>query len=748
MKKKIDSILQIQSFKVKVKVMVTSPPTFTDDRSYHIVKVRQGATAKIRCQATGDPTPTVTWFSPTRRVIPRSSGSGFYSERVVMVSDGTLEVRLAQKIDTGNYTCRASNSAGEKSMMVGLEVEAPNHGLNWHVGGRGWSASNGPDTSYSSRSGDKLNSAGLIQNGFTNGVRNKLGSTDSNNNNYSDNNARIKNIVSNTGINTATSGLNPALRSDSQNGLNRPVSGVTTQLGSSVISVGPGRHTGIKADNIGINRNGPGILSSNNNAGNSQSTAGGDGVERNPVTNNNEVIAAGKASNDANTSRDSGRISGISRNVGVFSSSVPNNGAGTGTLRGNGFSGNSNIGLTNENNRNSLSAGVAAGNTGDKNSSNTAGVVTTVKRRAVKGQTVLLPCPSHGSPPPRLAWLLHGNGVLPAPYYGSRLTVHRNGSLELRGVRVSDSGTLVCVVRGERGETRLQVELEVSEPQVEARSPHRGAVVERPAQERAGLIEAPRSGVSRDSAQPPSSRQVLPERLHPRIPVTQKPLSGGPSLPAAPRPVGPPPHSAGPVSEPVVSSRTAPLVTIINGETLRLACPASQAHGHTQGSLLWTMPSSKVLSRGESSDSGRYSVQEDGTLTVQQASVFDRGTYTCRSTSYDTSSVSLVTVPVIVIAYPPRITIGPSPLTYTRPGVAVELPCLTIATPQATVTWETPDLTQLRVIGQARIYGNRYLSPQGSLVIQNPTTRDTGFYRCTAKNVIGVDTKATYLHVI
>uniref|UniRef100_A0A671Z450 Ig-like domain-containing protein n=1 Tax=Sparus aurata TaxID=8175 RepID=A0A671Z450_SPAAU len=118
---------------------------------------------------------------------------------------------------------------------------------------------------------------------------------------------------------------------------------------------------------------------------------------------------------------------------------------------------------------------------GTKNSSNTVvGLVTTIKQRALKGQTVLLPCPSQGSPPPRLAWLLPGNGVLPAPYYGSRLTVHRNGSLELRGVRVSDSGTLVCVVRSERGETRIQ--------------------------ENAGVIAAPSSGASLGPAQSLSSR--------------------------------------------------------------------------------------------------------------------------------------------------------------------------------------------------------------------------------------------------
>ncbi|XP_034418068.1 immunoglobulin superfamily member 10-like [Cyclopterus lumpus] len=716
------------TMKVKVKVM-TTPPNFTEFRSHHVIKVRQGVTATIRCQATGVPAPTVTWFSPTGRVIPRRLGSVFYSERVVAISDGTLEVRLAQKIDTGNYTCRASNPAGERSMVVGLEVQAPNHGLSGWVGGRGLSNSNEPGSSPSSRSGDSINNAGLNQYGFTNADTSKLGSNNSSNKGHSDHNGRIKNIFPNTGTRIATSAFNPATWSDSRIGLNRQVSGIPTQLGSSIISVGVtgAKNLDTKPDNIGLNQNGPGIMSNTNRVGNSPSIVRGDSVERNPGTYNNEVIAR-KAGDDANTSRNNGRISGTSRNIGVFSSSVSNNGAGTGTLRGNALSRSSSTSSTS----------IDASNTGTTNSTNTfVGVVTTVKQRAVKGQTVLLPCPSQGSPPPRVAWLLPGNGVLPAPYYGSRLIVHRNGSLELRGVRASDEGTLACVVRGEREQTRIQVELEVIEPQDEARSPHRGVAVEKPVRE-SSFIEAPRSGASLHSAQSFSSR----------IPVTQAPPHRAQSLPAAPRPVGPPPHSTSPVSEPAMSTRTAALVSIINGETLRLPCSASHTHGYIQGALSWTMPSGKVLSLGESGDSDRHSVQEDGSLTVQQASVFDRGTYSCRSTSVDSSSVSVVTVPVIVIAYPPRITSGSSPVTYTRPGVAVELPCQTIATPRATITWETPDLTQLRVMAQARIYGNRYLSPKGSLVIQNPTNRDTGFYRCTAKNVIGVDTQATYLHVI
>ncbi|XP_068602568.1 matrix-remodeling-associated protein 5-like [Brachionichthys hirsutus] len=658
------------TMKVKVKVMMTSPPTFSDEGRYHVIKVRQGATATIHCQATGDPAPTVTWFSPARRAIPRSWRTGFYLERVVVVSNGTLEVRRAQKFDTGNYTCQASNSAGERSTVVGLEVESLNVGLSRQAEGRSWAMNAG------------------------------------------------RNTVPQPGLKPATTGFNPALRRDSQNG----ISGTAAQHSSTVIRGAVDKNTGIKADHTGTNGNGPGFRTNANNEGNGHSTVRGYSVERDSETDNNNVIA-GKAANNGDTHQDGGVLHGISRIVRVHSSSVSNND--TGTRPGNGFSRSSGS---------SSSARVPASNGSTKTSTNVVvGTAATLKLQAMKGQTLLLPCPSQGSPPPRLAWLLPGNGVLPAPYYGSRLTVHRNGSLELRGVRPSDAGTLVCVVKGERDEKRIQVELEVSESKEEARSLHRGPTGERPVQENVSSSESPRS--------------VFPERLHPRIPVTQKPLYRGPPLFAAPQPAGPPPRSTSALPAPAVSTRTAPLVSIINGDMLRLPCTDSQSQAHTQASFTWTMPSGKVLSRGEGAESGRHFVREDGTLTVQQTSVFDRGTYICRSTSFD-SSVSVMTVSVIVIAYPPRITVGPSAVTYTRVGVAVELPCLTIATPRATIAWETPELMRLKATGQARVYGNRYLSPQGSLVIQNPTSRDTGFYRCTANNVIGVDSKTTYLHVI
>ncbi|XP_072301099.1 matrix-remodeling-associated protein 5-like [Eucyclogobius newberryi] len=551
------------TMKVQVKVLSSSLPSFDDDdAAYRVVKVQLGTSAKLPCQASGDPAPSVTWFSPMNRIIPRTSRSGFYTERVVVVSDGTLELRIAQKQDTGNYTCQATNTAGTRRKVVRVEVEVPS------------------------------------------AVRNSVPG-------------------------------NPVL--------NRHVTGVTTQLGRSIVSVGVSgaSNVGFGPDHFAINRNNIGANS--NTLGNRQSAE----------MINNKVVT-GKPNNDVN------------RRAIYLSSGVAN------------------IGHSESRIRNGVTS----------NASLSPGMVLIVKQQVTKGQSVFLHCPAQGSSTSRLIWLLPGNTALSAPHFGSRLTVHRNGTLELRGVSDADQGRFVCVVRGERGESRLQVELDVK------KEPHRG------------------------EPHADSLRGQISARPVPRAPSGLL--------------------SAASWTEQVVSTKTASLVSIINGETLRLPCSAPQSAPLSQGPVSWSLPNGQRLSSTERQ--GLYSVQSDGTLTVQQASVFDRGTYTCRFSA--PFGVVEVTVPVIVIAYPPRITSGPAPVTYTRPGVAVELPCLTIATPRATVTWEMPDMSKLTALGQARIYGNRYLSAQGSLVIQSPSSRDTGFYRCTAKNVIGADTKATYLHVI
>uniref|UniRef100_A0A8C3A5T1 Ig-like domain-containing protein n=1 Tax=Cyclopterus lumpus TaxID=8103 RepID=A0A8C3A5T1_CYCLU len=80
----------------------------------------------------------------------------------------------------------------------------------------------------------------------------------------------------------------------------------------------------------------------------------------------------------------------------------------------------------------------------------------TTKVLAVSYQTALLDCRVEGKPEPRVWWVTPYGHSLPTPYLGGRFQVHRNGSLELRGVRKTDEGgTYICKASNSFGSSTL-----------------------------------------------------------------------------------------------------------------------------------------------------------------------------------------------------------------------------------------------------------------------------------------------------
>ncbi|KAL2087398.1 hypothetical protein ACEWY4_016226 [Coilia grayii] len=408
------------------------------------------------------------------------------------------------------------------------------------------------------------------------------------------------------------------------------------------------------------------------------------------------------------------------------------------------------------------------------------GVTNSLRVRGMRDQRKHLDCEATGTPTPRVTWILPQNVVLPTPYYSTRMTVHRNGTLEIRGLKSGDAAQLVCVAQNEGGEARLLVQLEVDEPEKRPLTPLAPLA---PLSPLTPLVPA-----SAPAAQPvPLSPRTETRPLTLGTPVmlncslhgvplntlswflpNGSPLTSGarfsrfyhrpdgtlmisnPTLSEGGvyRCVG---RSAGVLVErsvalvpgrpPEISSRYSGPVSILNGGNLQLHC---QAREGAVARLSWTLPSGVILTQGQRA--GRYAILPNGTLSISQASVYDRGSYACRvANEYGTA---ILTVPVIIITYAPRITSGPAPTTQARRGVAVQLNCAATGLPRPEVAWETPDKTRLVATAQPRLFGNKYLHPQGALIIQNPSQRDSGFYRCTARNVIGVDSKGTYLQVL
>ncbi|KAH0631618.1 hypothetical protein JD844_006039 [Phrynosoma platyrhinos] len=77
--------------------------------------VMEGEGAVLRCRGVGDPEPSIHWVSREGKVIANTS-------RTISYDNGTLEILISTVQDTGNFTCIASNAAGEATTTVELLV--------------------------------------------------------------------------------------------------------------------------------------------------------------------------------------------------------------------------------------------------------------------------------------------------------------------------------------------------------------------------------------------------------------------------------------------------------------------------------------------------------------------------------------------------------------------------------------------------------------------------------------------------
>ncbi|XP_010780714.1 leucine-rich repeat and fibronectin type III domain-containing protein 1-like protein isoform X2 [Notothenia coriiceps] len=100
---------------------ICDPPVLTR-KSPHTVSM-EGQHASLKCKANGDPEPEVHWINPEGRLI--SNGT-----RTLVFPNGSLEINVTVLKDSGNFTCIASNAAGESTGRVELVVTAVPHLAN------------------------------------------------------------------------------------------------------------------------------------------------------------------------------------------------------------------------------------------------------------------------------------------------------------------------------------------------------------------------------------------------------------------------------------------------------------------------------------------------------------------------------------------------------------------------------------------------------------------------------------------
>uniref|UniRef100_A0A3Q3GC04 Ig-like domain-containing protein n=1 Tax=Labrus bergylta TaxID=56723 RepID=A0A3Q3GC04_9LABR len=377
---------------------------------------------------------------------------------------------------------------------------------------------------------------------------------------------------------------------------------------------------------------------------------------------------------------------------------------------------------------------------------------TVIKDVAAKFSRKLIDCKAEGNPTPSITWIMPDNIFLKAPYFGSRINVHQNGTLEIRNVRPTDTAEFICMARNDGGEAVMVVQLEVT-------SMLRRPIFKNPFNERI-VSRFGKTIVLNCSAdgQPtpeiiwtfPNGTRVTSEHHH----DSQHRLGNNGTLVIYnPRKEDAGKYRCGAKNfmgyiekliildvgqKPYILTRPRGIIRSMSGEPLFLHCLSD---GNPKPGIYWTIPGGHTLTRPQVF--GRYQLLENGTLVVQDTTLHDRGNYICRA--QNDAGEAVLSVPVIIIAYPPRISTAPPPNVKAVTGTSIQLNCAAIGIPKPEITWELPDNSVLSAAGQGRHLGSELLHPQGTLIIQRPTASDSGTYKCLAKNSVGTDFKVTYL---
>uniref|UniRef100_A0A8C8DRT1 Ig-like domain-containing protein n=1 Tax=Oryzias sinensis TaxID=183150 RepID=A0A8C8DRT1_9TELE len=143
--------------------------------------------------------------------------------------------------------------------------------------------------------------------------------------------------------------------------------------------------------------------------------------------------------------------------------------------------------------------------------------------------------------------------------------------------------------------------------------------------------------------------------------------------------------------KPYILTRPRGIIRGMSGEPIFLHCLSD---GSPPPRIFWTLPGGHTLTRPQVL--GRYQLVENGTLVVKDTTLNDRGNYVCKA--HNDAGEAVLTIPVVIIAYPPRITSGSPSTVRVVPGTPIQLNCAATGIPKPEITWELPDTTILSTL--------------------------------------------------
>ncbi|XP_048833472.1 hemicentin-1 isoform X1 [Brienomyrus brachyistius] len=91
------------------------PPSIADDESISDIKVKENQNVTLTCEVTGNPMPEINWLKNREPLVEDEQHQVLSNGRFLQISD-------VQLVNTGMYSCLASNTAGDRSKHFNLNV--------------------------------------------------------------------------------------------------------------------------------------------------------------------------------------------------------------------------------------------------------------------------------------------------------------------------------------------------------------------------------------------------------------------------------------------------------------------------------------------------------------------------------------------------------------------------------------------------------------------------------------------------
>lgn len=181
------------------------------------------------------------------------------------------------------------------------------------------------------------------------------------------------------------------------------------------------------------------------------------------------------------------------------------------------------------------------------------------------------------------------------------------------------------------------------------------------------------------------------------------------------------------------------LLTAHSGKPVAVKC---KAEGRPPPIISWVLANKTHIS-DSSAGNNKVHMETDGTLTIKEVTVYDRGLYTCMAKN--PAGTDKLIVKLQVIAAPPAILEEKRERVEVMMGEDLQLPCTVEGNPQPTVHWVLSHGTVVKPL--QLVNAKLFLFSNGTLHLSSIASSDSGNYECIATSSTGSERRVVSLVV-